>query len=186
MSMWMLRRIWLVAPMLFCATPAWPLCAGLERITAAGGGRQTRACASDHIHVPEGNGKAYRIGPGQDYTKIGDVPWHALAAGDTVYIHYRAEPYREKILISGRGTPEQWIRIIGVPGPNGERPVISGDEAVTSENMHYRWTKPDVIQWLGVVQVVVSSEVDDLIDRLPPAYIEIANLRIQDGSKSLY
>ena len=42
----------------------------------------------------------YHIGPGQPLATIGAVPWYNLQPGDTVYIHYRAAPYKEKFLIS--------------------------------------------------------------------------------------
>ena len=62
---------------------------------------------------------------------------YTLVAGDNVYIHYRITPYKEKILVSGRGTAGQWIRVSGVLGPNGERPIIDGDSATTGPNMHF-------------------------------------------------
>ena len=133
--------------------------------------------------APGGGGTDYHVGPGQAYANIGDVPWYKLGAGDTVYIHYRATPYKEKFLISGRGTPAQWLRVLGVPGPAGELPVISGDGATTSANMHYRWpdvTGNAVIQTLGVVQIAVQS--DPASGTAPiPGYIEVANLQVQDG-----
>jgi hypothetical protein len=124
-------------------------------------------------------GTEYHVGPGQRLARLGDVPWYALQAGDTVYVHHRPEPYREKILISGRGTPERWIRVLGVPGPNGELPVISGDGATTSRNMHHRWQDPAQIQATGIVQVAVRGEASG--DPTLPAYVEIANLRVQDA-----
>src|SRR4051812_24767541 len=81
----------------------------------------------------------YHVGPGQAYTQLGQIAWYGLQAGDTVYIHYQSTPYREKILISGQGTPTNWIRVLGVPGPNGELPIISGNGATTSKNNHYHW-----------------------------------------------
>ncbi len=80
--------------------------------------------------VASGNGTDYPIGPGQTYTSIHDIPWGNLQPGDTVRIHYRSTPYREKILIRSKGTETNPIRICGVPGPNGERPIIDGDGAV--------------------------------------------------------
>jgi hypothetical protein len=76
--------------------------------------------------------KDYHVGPDQPYTTIGSVPWYNLQAGDTVYIHYKSMPYYEKFLISGRGTAKQWIRVLGVPGPHGELPVISGNNATST------------------------------------------------------
>lgn len=134
--------------------------------------RPTQAWATD-----------YHVGPGQKHATIGAVPWYALKAGDTVFIHYRPTPYYEKFLISGRGTPMQWIRVIGVPGPGGELPIVSGNNATTSANMHYRWqaaSGTSTIQHLGVVQIAAPPGDDAPL----PAYIEIANLRIQDGFKT--
>jgi hypothetical protein len=125
----------------------------------------------------------YHVGPGQPLTSVGAVPWYTLAGGDTVYIHYRATPYHEKFLISGRGTPQAWIRVIGVPGPNGELPVVSGDGATTGSTMHYRWQDAgggNAIQHLGVVQIAARSDGPE--GNAPiPGYIEIANLQVQDG-----
>lgn len=122
----------------------------------------------------------YHVGPGQPLTQIGQVPWYTLRAGDTVYIHYRPEPYREKVLISSRGTETKWIRVLGVHGPKGERPIISGDGALTSKNSHYRWrhaTGDSAIQGSGIVQIAYRAG-----EGAPkPGYIEIANLQIQDG-----
>ena len=126
------------------------------------------------------HGFDYHVGPTERYTTIGAVPWYKLAPGDTVFIHYQPTPYYEKFLISTRGTPAKWIRVVGVPGPNGELPVISGKNATTSSNMRYHWpaaSGSSAIQNLGVVQIAAGAG-----ERAPlPAYIEIANLRIEDG-----
>lgn len=122
----------------------------------------------------------YHVGPNARYTAVGDVPWFRLAPGDTVFIHYKPTPYFEKVLISTRGTPERWIRVIGVPGPDGQLPVISGNNATTSRNMHYHWpaaSGSSAIQNLGVVQVAAGAGENAPL----PGYIEIANLQIQDG-----
>src|SRR5215213_1803217 len=142
------------------------LVAGLGAVSPA------RAAAAD-----------YHVGPDRVYKSIGAVPWYRLEAGDTVFIHWRPTPYFEKFLISTRGTTDKWIRIIGIAGPGGERPVISGRNATTSANMHYRWPAPSgssAIQQLGVVQIAAGAGED----RELPGYIEIANLRVQEGFKS--
>ena len=80
----------------------------------------------------------YHIGPGQTYESLGEFPWDSLEPGDRVFIHWREEPYNEKILLSGQGTAAEPIRIIGVPGPYAYmRPVITGVAASYSSNMHY-------------------------------------------------
>ncbi len=129
-------------------------------------------------------GATYHVGPGQALANIGDVPWYRLEGGDTVYIHYRSAPYHEKFLISTVGTPTRWLRVIGVPGPNGELPVISGDGATTGPNMHHRWqdaTGGSAIQNLGVIQIALRA---DAPGGLTPAYVEIASLQVQDGFKT--
>ncbi|WP_456413992.1 hypothetical protein [Oceanithermus profundus] len=77
-----------------------------------------------------GSGQDYAVGPGQPYTSLHDVPWDALGPGDTVRIFYRDEPYREKIVIRTDGSEAEPLRVCGVPGPNGERPILDGDGAV--------------------------------------------------------
>lgn len=77
----------------------------------------------------------FDVGYGLQYTSVGAVPWNNLTAGDTVYIHWRSPAqggdYHEKINIPGQGTAAKPIEIIGVPGPNGEKPVINGANATT-------------------------------------------------------
>ena len=79
-----------------------------------------------------GSGRDYQVGPnaGQLAT-IADVPWESLAAGDTVRIFYRSAPYAGKFIISAAGTAAAPVRICGVKGPNGERPVVTGVSAPT-------------------------------------------------------
>ncbi len=136
--------------------------------------------------APGGAGTTYHVGPGQSLATLGEVPWFKLKAGDTVYIHYQPTPYYEKILISGQGTPSQWIRVLGVPDPvSGALPIISGNNAVTSKNNHYHWQDlgGNGIQWSGVVQIAVHADGPDDPGGAAqlPSYIEIANLQVQDG-----
>ncbi len=79
----------------------------------------------------------YEVGPGKALAAIGEAPWTALKPGDTVLIHWRAEPYREKWVICLQGTAEAPITVMGVPGPNGELPVIDGADAVAAPNLVY-------------------------------------------------
>src|SRR5262244_2927515 len=80
----------------------------------------------------------FDVGFGQAYGSIGAVPWNNLTAGDTVRIHWRSAAqggdYHEKINISGQGTADKPIQVLGVPGPNGELPVINGANATTGPN----------------------------------------------------
>lgn len=73
----------------------------------------------------------YNVGPDQMYKNIVDVPWSSLVAGDVVNIHYRSTPYKEKFAVTGTGTESAPITVHGILGPNGERPVIDGEDANT-------------------------------------------------------
>ncbi|WP_216847309.1 MBG domain-containing protein [Pedobacter boryungensis] len=87
--------------------------------------------------------KNYHVGPGQTMTKLSQVPWNTLGAGDIVSIHYDPNPYREKFLISTSGEPGNPITILGIPGPNGEKPIIDGENA-TSDPQKLAFPNTDV------------------------------------------
>lgn len=87
---------------------------------------------------PSGKGRDYQVGPGAGQLgSLDQVPWESLTAGDTVRIFYRSQPYAGKFLLSARGTAEAPVRVCGVRGPNGERPVITGQNATTRANQGY-------------------------------------------------
>lgn len=79
--------------------------------------------------VHSGVGSDYPVGPGQTYTQISEVPWTSLSPGDTVRIFWRDTPYKEKIIVGVSGTEQAPIRVCGVAGPDGEKPVLDGDGA---------------------------------------------------------
>lgn len=79
----------------------------------------------------------YHVGDGHPYANIGAVAWHTLAPGDTVWIHWRATPYREKWVIGRQGTQAAPISVRGVPGPAGQLPVIDGQNATTPAPLNY-------------------------------------------------
>lgn len=105
------------------------------------------------LHV--GSGTSYDVGPGRPFDAIGAVPWETLTAGDTVRIHWRPEPYREKVLLRGHGSAEQPITICGVAGPNGELPVIDGENATTRPSMGY---SGQGTQARGLIHVAPGSD----------------------------
>ena len=79
-----------------------------------------------------GKGTDYQVGPNSgQLSSLEQVPWESLKAGDTVRIFYRSTPYAGKFLIAAQGTTDAPVRICGVKGSNGERPVITGANAVT-------------------------------------------------------
>jgi parallel beta-helix repeat protein len=117
----------------------------------------------------------YNVGPGQAYASIGAVPIATLQPGDTVRIHYRATPYKEKWVICRQGTAAQPITFTGVAGPNGELPVIEGISAVTAPGLNY-WSENR-----GVVKIGGANTPPDTM----PKYIVIENLEIR-GARSSY
>ncbi len=114
----------------------------------------------------------YNVGTGQTYSSIGAVPFGTLVAGDIVRVHYRATPYFEKIAISTSGTSALPICLIGVPGPNGELPIIDGNHATTSANMIYDY---DGMQQRGLL-TIMGQDWGDL-----PSYINIEGLHFRNA-----
>lgn len=119
--------------------------------------------------APAARAAVYEVGDGLPYASIGSVPLEALAPGDTVLIHWRPTPYREKWVIVGPGTSAAPVTFRGVPGPGGELPVIDGENAVTRLALDY-WNENR-----SVIKVGGSSvPANDL-----PTYIVIENLDVR-------
>ncbi|MDA1315909.1 MAG: right-handed parallel beta-helix repeat-containing protein [Acidobacteria bacterium] len=117
----------------------------------------------------------YEVGPGKPLTSIGAVPWATLQAGDTVLIHWRSTPYKEKWVIARQATAAQPITVSGVPGPAGQLPVIDGAGAVTAPGLNY-WSEVR-----GVVKIGGSNTPPDVM----PQYIVIENLEIINAHQPL-
>jgi len=113
----------------------------------------------------------YDVGPGLALAAIGDVPWQSLQPGDLVRIHYRPEPYREKWVIGRSGSAQAPIIVRGVLGPNGERPVISGDQATTPPSLDYTGENR------GVLKIGTSNVPPESL----PEYIVVENLEIRSA-----
>ncbi len=129
--------------------------------------------ASDGACIHAGTGNDYPVGPGQPYTNLADVPWPSLGAGDTVRIFWRDTPYREKILISTSGSEQQPIRICGVPNTNGERPIISGENATTPANLKTTFGSWLEMQIYGLI-IIWDNDYD-----FKPSNIVIEGLHLQ-------
>jgi len=113
----------------------------------------------------------YDVGPGLARAAIADVPWESLQPGDLVRIHYRPEPYREKWVIGRSGTAEAPIVVRGVLGPNGERPVISGDQATTPPALDY------TNESRGVLKIGTSNVPPESL----PEHIVVEDLEIRSA-----
>lgn len=115
--------------------------------------------------------KAYSVGPGQSLANISQVPWEALQAGDAVRIHWRLEPYREKWVISVSATREQPFRVSGVPGPEGQLPVILGDEATTRASLDF-WNEDR-----GLIKIGGASHAPGIV----PQHVILENLDLRSA-----
>jgi hypothetical protein len=111
----------------------------------------------------------YEVGPGKPLANVGDVPWEALNAGDTVLIYARPTPYREKWVISRAGTAIAPITVRGIPDANGTLPVISGENATTRLQLDY------TNESRGVIKIGTASP--DVL----PQYIVIESLDVRSA-----
>ncbi|MCF6300359.1 MAG: hypothetical protein L3J52_04465 [Proteobacteria bacterium] len=100
-----------------------------------------------------GSGNDYPVGPGQSSLNISDVPWNSLGPGDTVRIYHKATPYQEKIIISTSGTEKNPIRICGVAGPAGERPILDGDGATNNPDDNDAYSTYAPMQGLAMILI---------------------------------
>ncbi len=119
-------------------------------------------------------GAIYEVKPNTALDTIGEVPWATLQPGDTVLIYWRAQSYAEKWVIGRSGTPAAPITVRGVPGPNGELPVIDGRNAVTAPGLNF-WSESR-----GVIKIGGSNVPDSTL----AANIVIENLDIRSGHPS--
>ena len=116
-------------------------------------------------------GTEFNVGPGQTYPAIGDVPWEFLDPGDSVYIHWRSDPYHEKWVIGRSGTEFAPIVVSGVKGPNGELPVISGENATTRPALNF------TNESRGLIKIGSSNIPADTT----PSYIILENLDLRSA-----
>ena len=119
----------------------------------------------------------FEVGPGHAYEDLSGIDWPNLQAGDEVRIHWREAPYRSKIGLRSRGTAEQPIRILGVLGPEGQRPVVSGDQATTPTSLAGFFQR-EYTESLGVI-VIHRGPGDEW--GYKPGHIQIRGLELRGG-----
>jgi hypothetical protein len=136
---------------------------------------KTAFAAADECK-PSGKGRDFEVGPGKKLESLGAVPLETLGPGDTVRIHHRPEPYREKLMISGVGTADAPIRVCGIKGPGGELPVIDGKDATTRSALVFPY---EGHQRRGLI--IVGWKNSDPW-KLTPEYIVIESLEIANAS----
>jgi hypothetical protein len=142
-----------------------------------------------------GSGTTYHVGPGQPITELTDVPWLSLRAGDVVNIYHRAEPYRTKIGLRAQGTADAPVVIHGVTDAQCNRPVLSGQNAVTARDAAAAgFFSKQYSEALGLIFLYKSR---DQAWGSRPKHIRIENLKItgahqdhrytaQDGSTGTF
>lgn len=128
-------------------------------------------CASLLGVTASANAVVHEVGPGKTHATISAVPWEALKPGDVVRIHWQPEPYREKWVLCCRGTQDQPITVSGVAGPEGQLPVIQGQNATTRAALNY-WG-----QERGVLKIGGANVPADTM----PSHIVVENLDISGG-----
>ncbi|WP_426754659.1 MYXO-CTERM sorting domain-containing protein [Myxococcus sp. Y35] len=111
----------------------------------------------------------YRVGPGQQYTQLGEVPWESLEPGDTVLIHARPTPYAEKWVLGRRGTADAPITVRGVKDAEGNLPVIVGENATTRSQLNF-WSEER-----GILKIGGSNRPADTM----PAHLVVENLHLR-------
>ena len=128
-----------------------------------------------------GKGRDLTVGPGRTHAELHQVPWETLAPGDTVRIFWRPTPYRGKFLISAEGTSTAPVRVCGVKSATGQRPVISGENAVSRPQLKNAYGSGDYgITWTegrGIVFIGLNRNLDAWTDH--PSYIRIDGLAFQ-------
>jgi len=126
--------------------------------------------------TPSTQATVYNVGPGQTYTRIIDVPWESLAAGDTVNIYYKSGGYQEKFGVFTQGTSSNPITVHGVPDGSGNLPIIDGSNAI-SRSITYLdyWSENRQVVKIG------GSTTPPSDPTTPPTYVIIENLEIKSG-----
>jgi hypothetical protein len=119
----------------------------------------------------------YDVGQGHSFLNLRDVPWNAVGAGDQVLVYWQPTPYHDKIALNMSGTPDAHVQIIGVPGPDGQLPVLEADQAYENPQASY-WTNQVAQQ--GVITIAPGGY-DPY--GYKPSYIDIENLEIQDATR---
>lgn len=79
-----------------------------------------------------GSRATYNVGPGQQHTECGTVPWGNLTAGDVVNIYHRNTPYKCKFGLSSLGEASNKVVINGVTDSYGNRPILEFNGARTA------------------------------------------------------
>lgn len=121
----------------------------------------------------------FHVGAGQQYATLAAVPWHLAGAGSTVYLHAQPTPFFGKILLPNRGTSTQPIRVVGVKGPNGERPILDGQNAAPPPlSTTYDGETSGASEDSGLIVIERSQ---GMASSAKPGYLEIVSLELRNA-----
>ena len=123
------------------------------------------------LEPPSSQAADYEVGPSKAHQGVDDIPWESLLPGDSVLIHWRREPYTAKWVVCRRGTAKRPIRVVGIPGPDGQLPVIDGRNATTRPVLNF-WN-----EGRGVIKIGGANRPADVT----PAHIIVENLEVRSG-----
>jgi hypothetical protein len=139
------------------------------------------AAGTDSPLSAVGSGVRYDVCPTCSNTELTTVPWNKLTPGSVVNIFFRPTPYRTKIALRVAGTAAAPIIINGVTNVAGDRPVISGDGAVTAlSNINsgiYADDEPEHGEALALILIKRSHSTDPF--GYKPKFLEIRNLELR-------
>ncbi|MBN1772349.1 MAG: hypothetical protein JXB32_13855, partial [Deltaproteobacteria bacterium] len=127
------------------------------------------------LTAPPARAATYDVGPGQPLAAVGDVPWESLAPGDEVRIHWRAEPYREKLVVAVQATEAQPVVIRGIPNESGELPVLDGQSATTRAALNF-WNENR-----SVIKIGGSNTPDCDQPDCVPSWITLESLDVRSA-----
>src|SRR5688572_12532213 len=123
------------------------------------------------VAAVQGFAAVFEVGPGKPLATPSAVPWESLQPGDTVLIHWRTDPYRDKWVVARVGTAAAPIVIRGVPGPGGQLPVIDGNGAVTRLALD-TWGESRFVIKIGGATIPADAM---------PAYITVEGLDVRSA-----
>ena len=117
----------------------------------------------------------YDVGPGLEHEHPLTVPWESLKPGDEVVIRAREQPYRMKWVLGVAGTKEQPIVVRGVRDNAGNRPVFSGEDALTPPRLVYNGGARSLLK------IGASSVPTDTM----PEHLVIDNIEFRDARPAI-
>jgi hypothetical protein len=113
---------------------------------------------------------------------INDVPFEALNPGDTVRIHWREQPYAERVVLFRSGTASAPIKVCGVRGgPANARPFITGINATSRLGAPFNLGTLRDLQTLGVM-VISGRNFSNRVEHVVVEDLRIGDSRNPDDS----